>query len=88
MKQSVLRWWPRDRRRVPTEYLTDAFLAILADREECGMNNLRFCNGLDGSIPTAHWNSFVRECQFAPEIACRLGIDNDQFRFACIPDCF
>jgi hypothetical protein len=34
-------------------YLTSAFLAFLYFLSERRMNNLRVCNGLDGSIPTA-----------------------------------
>jgi hypothetical protein len=33
-------------------YLTSAFLAFLYFLSERIMNNLRVCNGLDGSIPT------------------------------------
>jgi hypothetical protein len=39
--------------RVPGVYLTSAFLAFLYFLSERRMNNLRVCNGLDGSIPTA-----------------------------------
>ena len=44
---------PKGVRRVPAVYLTHAFLAILAFAALREMNNLRVCNGLDGSIPTA-----------------------------------
>jgi hypothetical protein len=39
--------------RVPGVYLTSAFLSFLYFLSERRMNNLRVCNGLDGSIPTA-----------------------------------
>ena len=39
--------------RVPGVYLTSAFLAFFYFLSERKMNNLRVCNGLDGSIPTA-----------------------------------
>jgi hypothetical protein len=39
--------------RVPAVYLTSAFQAFLPVLSERRMNNLRVCNGLDGSIPTA-----------------------------------
>jgi hypothetical protein len=38
--------------RVPGVYLTSAFLAFLYFLSERRMNDLRVCNGLDGSIPT------------------------------------
>jgi hypothetical protein len=40
--------------RVPVVYLSSAFLSLFLS--ERGMNNLRVCSGLDGSIPTAPTN--------------------------------
>ena len=39
--------------RVPGVYLTSAFLAFLYFLSGRRMNDLRVCNGLDGSIPPA-----------------------------------
>jgi hypothetical protein len=45
--------------RVPFLYLAHAFLAFLTICALRGMNNLRVCNGLDSSIPTAPTKSPV-----------------------------
>ena len=49
-------WWRHTNHdvRVPGVYLTSAFLAFLYFLSERRMNNLRVCNGLDGSIPCAY----------------------------------
>jgi hypothetical protein len=40
-------------------YVAHAILAILAVAAVSEMNNLRVCNWLDGSIPTAPTNIFL-----------------------------
>jgi hypothetical protein len=60
-------WWGHTNHdvRVPGVYLTSAFLAFLHFLSERRMNNLRVCNGLDGSIPTAPTKSPVESVVLA-----------------------